>query len=188
MVDPPGSPAFYRSPAARPGPEGTGVIQRAALVGEYTSAVLSRESALRYRFLLPVLLAWAVSWPALSQTTVLQRENVRYEYAKVLRVSPVYQTLTASRMEQRCDADAGADKRDSRLSRVVGRVREAIGSDGKPVAPARRNCRMVQVDREFRRPFAYDVDYTFRGSKYRSRLAEDPGHLLRIRISVTPAP
>ena len=40
--------------------------------------------------------------------------------------------------------------------------------------------------REFRRPIAYDVDYVYKGSKYRSRLPDDPGNRLRIRIGVTP--
>ena len=48
------------------------------------------------------------------------------------------------------------------------------------------NCRMEQVAREFRRPIAYDVDYVYKGTKYRSRLAEDPGNRLRVRVAVTP--
>ena len=48
------------------------------------------------------------------------------------------------------------------------------------------NCRLVQVGREFQRPIAYDVDYVYKGTKYRSRLAEDPGNRLRVRVSVTP--
>jgi uncharacterized protein YcfJ len=48
------------------------------------------------------------------------------------------------------------------------------------------DCEMVQVEREFRRPIAYDVDYVYKGAKYRSRLPYDPGNRLRIRISVTP--
>ncbi|GAB2514197.1 hypothetical protein GCM10027188_16310 [Lysobacter humi (ex Lee et al. 2017)] len=121
-------------------------------------------------------------------TTIVQRENVRYEYAKVMRVTPVYQTLNATRMEQRCD-EAGATAADgSRLSRVVGAVRGAFKRDGTAAESPARNCRMVPVERQFRRPIAFDVDYAYRGAKYRSRLAEDPGHLLRIRISVTPMP
>lgn len=124
------------------------------------------------------------STAAVGQTTVIQRENVRYEYAKVLRVTPVYQTLTATRTEVRCEGATEEER--SRLRRVVGAVRGAFRSEEQE--EARRNCRSVPVEREFRRPIAYDVDYTYRGSKYRSRLAEDPGHLLRIRISVMPAP
>ena len=45
---------------------------------------------------------------------------------------------------------------------------------------------MVPVEREFQRPIAYDVDYIYKGSKFRTRLAEDPGNRLRIRISVVP--
>jgi uncharacterized protein YcfJ len=110
--------------------------------------------------------------------TVVQRENVSYEYARVLRVTPVYQTLTATSMETRCDDG-------SRLQRIVGSVRNVLKHDS---ATGGTNCRSVPVQREFKRPFAYDVDYTYRGAKYRSRLSDDPGHLLRIRISVTPAP
>ena len=46
-------------------------------------------------------------------------------------------------------------------------------------------CR-CPVEREFRRPIAYDVDYVYKGAKFRSRLPEDPGNRLRIRVSVTP--
>ncbi len=45
---------------------------------------------------------------------------------------------------------------------------------------------MVQVDRQFQRPIAWDVDYVYKGTKYRSRLAEDPGNRLRVRVAVTP--
>jgi len=110
-----------------------------------------------------------------------QAENVRYAYAQVLRVTPVYQTLTATRTEQRCDPPKSAGT-DSSLSRVVGKVKNAL--HGSPSTG--ENCRTVPVEREFRRPIAYDVDYTFRGAKYRSRLPEDPGNRLRIRISVMP--
>jgi uncharacterized protein YcfJ len=110
-------------------------------------------------FVLPLLLA---------ASFVLHAEdgqpNVRVEYAQVLRVEPVYQTLRAQAVEQRCENPA-----------------EAAG-----VAPTNRNCRPVRVEREFRRPVAYDVDYIHRGVKYRSRLPVDPGKRLRVRITVTP--
>ncbi|MNU07500.1 hypothetical protein D3C72_2531200 [compost metagenome] len=44
----------------------------------------------------------------------------------------------------------------------------------------------MPVGREFRRPIAYDVDYVYKGTKYRSRLPEDPGNRLKIRVSITP--
>ena len=93
-----------------------------------------------------------------------QLSNVRTEYAQVLRVEPVYQTLRAYAMEQRCDNPA-----------------EATG-----IAQTNRNCRPTRVEREFQRPVAYDVEYIHRGVKYRSRLPVDPGKRLRVRISVTP--
>jgi uncharacterized protein YcfJ len=142
---------------------------------------------------------------AVRAQSVVIKDNVRLEYAQVLSVDPVYQTLRATRMEQQCeerekdrkkDPPIGEDgKPEGKLSRMVDSVKELFGGteEGKtaPVqetapAPAGRNCRMVQVDREFRRPIAYDVDYVWKGTKYRSRLAEDPGNRLRIRVAVTP--
>jgi uncharacterized protein YcfJ len=78
------------------------------------------------------------------------------------------------------------------LSKIVGKVRSALdASDGEVDAgrsDAAVECRMVPVQREFRRPIAFDVDYMYKGMKYRSRLADDPGNRLRVRVSVTPAP
>jgi hypothetical protein len=84
----------------------------------------------------------------------------------------------------------GAER--GRFARFVEAVRDALGSDGGqprsvPARPADASgCEMVQVEREFRRPVAYDVDYVYKGAKYRSRLPEDPGNRLRVRVSVTP--
>jgi len=114
---------------------------------------------------------------------VIQQENVRYDYAQVLRVTPVYQTLTATRTEQRCEPQA---KSDSRISRAVGAIKDALRRE-EAAQQTDGNCRAVPVEREFRRPIAYDVDYVYKGAKFRSRLPEDPGNRLRIRIAITPA-
>jgi uncharacterized protein YcfJ len=132
---------------------------------------------------LPTLLIILACWagPAAAQNTVIQQENVRYDYAQVLRVTPVYQTLTATRMEQRCDPPPST----SRITRAVGALKERLRREEEKQA-ASTNCRTVPVEREFRRPIAYDVDYVYKGSKFRSRLAEDPGNRLRIRVSISP--
>ena len=123
-----------------------------------------------------------------AQETVIQAENVRMDYAQVLRVDPVYQTLTATQIEQQCeDKPSQVATPPNGLSRIVGKVKHALGSkDGEAVATADDNCRMVPVKRQFRRPIAYDVDYIYKGMKYRSRLPGDPGNRLRVRVSVTP--
>ncbi len=108
-----------------------------------------------------LLLSLAVGLPVQAETSVVQMPNVRIEYAQVLRVEPIYQTLRAYAVEERCDPPAEA---------------------GQPG----RNCRPVRVEREFQRPTAYDVDYIHRGVKYRSRLPYDPGKRLRLKVSVTP--
>lgn len=121
-----------------------------------------------------------------------QPENVRVEYAQVLRAEPVYQTLRATTMVERCEASTPVeDTQESKtgIARVLGAVRGALTPDPKveEVAPsAGGQCRMVPLEREFRRPIAYDVDYVHRGVKYRSRLPADPGNRMRVRVSVTP--
>ncbi|MBB1471590.1 MULTISPECIES: hypothetical protein [unclassified Luteimonas] len=145
---------------------------------------------------LPLLVAAALAAPAAwAQHTVIQSENVRYEYAQVLRAEPVYQTLRATSMVERCEQSSmvqdAADAESRRgLARVVGAVKDVLSpartaevEGGDADTPG---CRMVPVEREFRRPIAYDVDYVHRGSKYRSRLPADPGNRLRVRVSVTP--
>lgn len=140
------------------------------------------------RVLSPSLLCLAfASAPAVAQdTTIIQAENVRYAYAQVMHVSPVYQTLTATRIEQQCDQSPRPDVPATRLSRAIGAVKDVLGAEPPPATPPPVACRSVAVAREFRRPIAYDVDYVYKGAKFRSRLPVDPGNRLRIRVGVTP--
>lgn len=120
-----------------------------------------------------------------SAEVVIPQENVRYDYAQVLSVDPVYQVLKTSRMEQVCDL-VKKPSASNGLSRVVGAVKERLG--GASDEDEFENCRMQPVVREFRRPIAYDVDYVYKGSKFRTRMARDPGNRLRVRVSITPQP
>ena len=132
----------------------------------------------------PALLAASVS----AQDTVIPAENVRMDYAQVLRVDPVFQTLSATRVEQQCNGKPVPVKAPAKgLSRLVGKVKDVLSPGDGDVVPAESgDCRLVPVSREFRRPIAFDVDYLYKGMKYRSRLPSDPGNRLRVRISVTP--
>jgi uncharacterized protein YcfJ len=116
-----------------------------------------------------------------ANTTVIQPENVRMDVAQVMRVSPIYQTLRATRMEPRCAE--GKDDGNG-LTRIVGAVKGALSRQDPQ--PDSGDCELVPVQREFRRPIAYDVDYVYRGMKYRSRLPYDPGNRLKVRVSVMP--
>ena len=113
------------------------------------------------------------------------------EYAQVLRAEPVYQTLRATSMVERCEASTPVEDTEEKtgFARVIGAVKGALTPDPKveEVAPsAGGECRMVPMEREFRRPMGYDVDYVHRGVKYRSRLPVDPGNRVQVRVSVTP--
>lgn len=122
-----------------------------------------------------------------SPEVVIPQENVRYDYAQVLDVDPVYQVLRTSRIEQVCDVvkKPAASKG---LLRVVDVVKERLGGAASDADDEFENCRMAPVVHEFRRPIAYDVDYVYKGSKFRTRMARDPGNRLRVRVSITPQP
>ncbi|MDQ2701752.1 MAG: hypothetical protein M3Y70_02835 [Pseudomonadota bacterium] len=130
------------------------------------------------------------SMPAMAQEIAAPKRSVRTGYAQVLRVEPIYQTLTATRMEQRCDGEVvPPPDRPRGLARIVDKVKDALGSEAappEPTPPLPPNCEMVPVKQTYRRPIAYDVDYVYRGLKYRSRLPYDPGNRLRVQVSIQP--
>jgi uncharacterized protein YcfJ len=173
----------------------TAGIQPSAAATAYTAGVkppFPIQHPSGRRLVLPCLVAALAlaAMPALAQETVVPKRSVRTGYAQVLRVTPIYQTLTATRMEQRCNGVPvpPADKPHG-LSRIVGAVKDALGGDDKARAapPAEgADCELVPVERKFQRPIAYDVDYIFRGMKYRSRLPYDPGNRLRVQFSLQP--
>ncbi|PPT78902.1 hypothetical protein XaplCFBP3122_01645 [Xanthomonas arboricola pv. populi] len=155
-------------------------------------------------FLLLCVFAWQAPSAHAAETDPKNRvvviENVKLDYAQVLNVEPVYQTLRATRIEEQCEAETVAPvavapvEDEGRINRMVDSVKEMFSRRSEPASvpmavpptSTRRNCRVVEVPREFRRPIAFDVDYVYKGTKYRSRLPEDPGNRLRIRVSVTP--
>lgn len=133
------------------------------------------------------LLLLALAWPAAAQETVIPKRNVRTGWAQVLRADPVYQTLTATAMEEQCEGDSPEDAEKRRgLARIVGAVKDALTREEQPPLTPGPGCRIVPVERKFRRPIAYDVDYVYRGMKYRSRLPYDPGNRLRVQVSILP--
>jgi len=113
------------------------------------------------RFLLAPLLLLATA-PAVQAWRA--GENTTWAWAQVLRASPVYRLVQVPTTEQRCGPPTAA-------------------GNGHP---ARENCRTVPVTYQERRLVGYDVEYTYKGEKYMSRLAADPGTRLRIRVTVVP--
>ena len=76
------------------------------------------------------------------------------------------------------------------MSKIVGKVKDVLGGGKRGDEGARDsgsgNCRVVPVQHEYRRPIAYDVDYVYKGMRYRSRLPFDPGNRIKLRVSITP--
>lgn len=117
-----------------------------------------------------------------QQVRVLPVENVRVGYAQVLHVEPVYQTLRATAVEQDCTPP----KPPSTLTRMAQAVKGAITRDSHKATDKQPDCQPTTVQKTYRTPIAYDVDYIYKGMKFRSRLASDPGNMLRVRIAITP--
>ncbi len=140
-------------------------------------------------------------------------ENVTYGYAQVLSATPAYEIVRTRSPEQRCDGQPVRDGGDATGGTVVGAIvggalgNQAGKGDGRKAATVagavlggvigrnidRNNgssttqrCRTVEVEREERQVSGYDVEYMFKGEKYMSRLAYDPGNRLRVRVAVTP--
>ena len=153
----------------------------------FTAMNLSTLLSVAVLLLSPAMLA---AVPAYAQDAVMPVENVRIDYAQVLRVDPVFQVLSATRMEQQCGGRPVPVKPSVKgLSRIVGKVKDVLGSgdtEASTVSGNAQDCRMVPIAREFRRPIAFDVDFMYKGMKYRSRLPFDPGNRVRVRISVMP--
>ncbi len=123
------------------------------------------------------VLALAAPVASAQQAVLVPSENVRIEYGQVLRAEPIYETRRETWLERQCP---GGEKR--LLSRIAGAVKDAL----KPGKSEEGECRDVPVEREFRRLAAYEVDYIYKGSKYRSRMPYDPGNRIKLRVSVTP--
>jgi hypothetical protein len=116
------------------------------------------------RHLLLVLLLLLSTAPLAPAWALRAEENVTWAWAQVLRASPVYRMVQVPTSEERCTAATPT----------------ANGSSG------RETCRTVPVVYQERRLVGYDVEYAYKGEKYMSRLAADPGARLRIRIAVVP--
>jgi uncharacterized protein YcfJ len=86
--------------------------------------------------------------------------NTTYGYAQVLRVEPVYELRTVQAVDPEC----------------------LRPGDAPP--PAGLDCKPHPVT--VRRVVAYDVEYSYKGDTYMSRLRQDPGSRLRVRVSVVP--
>jgi uncharacterized protein YcfJ len=103
-------------------------------------------------------LAAVLALAGVSHAAEQAASNTSVGYAQVLRVQPVYENRTVQAVDPECLRPAGAPP--------------AIDCKPHPVA--------------VRRIVAYDVEYTYKGDTYMSRLRRDPGNRLRVRVSVTP--
>ena len=60
------------------------------------------------------------------------------------------------------------------------------GGSGEVVEEVRPGCQLVEVERESRELVGYEVEYRHKGEVFISRLNNDPGTRLQVRVAVTP--
>lgn len=125
-----------------------------------------------------VCLAAAAGQASAQQAVLVPSENVRVAYGQVLRAEAIYETKRETWLERQCP-----DGNNKMLSRIAGAVKDALKPGKDDHASA---CKDVPVEREFKRLVAYEVDYMYKGSKYRSRMPYDPGNRIKLRVSVAP--
>lgn len=136
------------------------------------------------------------------------QENLSYGYAQVMRVEPVYEAY-ASSSAPRCveRRRSGSTTGGTVLGAIVGgalgnqvgkgdgrkaaTVAGAVagGAIGHEIAEHNGSTSYDCADgyvQEDRRIVGYDVEYSYKGENYMSRLPYDPGDRLRVRVSVTP--
>lgn len=153
-------------------------------------------------------MAWAGAPVAARESTVdvpvQGRENVSFAYADVLRATPTYEISRTRVQTEECEEPASLLRRDRSVERMLERNERLPGSivsdppSRRHAASDRgeaesgestpqRNCQVHESEREERRISGYEVEYTYKGHVYMSRMDYDPGHKLRIRITVAPA-
>jgi uncharacterized protein YcfJ len=89
--------------------------------------------------------------------------NTRVDYAQVLRVEPVYEIRSVQAVDPECLRP--------------NRPRPSIGTAIDACKPRTTQVRAI---------VAYDVEYSYKGDVYMSRMKSDPGSRLRVRVSVAP--
>ena len=176
-----------------------------------------RSIVRRCQWMLPLLLL--VSLPSFAQSSYRSsestpQENVTYGYAQVMRVDPVYQTVSQRSNPQRCESrngrgNGGDPTGGTVLGAVVGGLlgHQAGKGDGRKAATIAGAVAGGAIGRnidknnnsdpqgydcsdsgsyETREIIGYDVEYQYKGERYVSRLPYDPGNRVRVRVSVMP--
>ncbi|MCK9488420.1 MAG: hypothetical protein M0Q42_03275 [Xanthomonadales bacterium] len=128
---------------------------------------------------------------------VTPEAHVQHAYAQVLGVEPAFESVRVSRLIEYCRDPAPGNGVASLLAGLVDTA-PAPGAH-EPIAdahdasvdapdPAADACELRREETVETQAVGYDVQYRYRGELFQSRLDEDPGDRLRIRVEITPAP
>ena len=117
-----------------------------------------------------------------------------YDYARVLNVDPISETVALPVKKEHCFYPKSAIRADERLAGDVrsGRPGIKIGAAIAEEIQHRKNrmsmrrCRLVTSYRNRDRVIAYRVRYEYGGDIFVRRMNRHPGERVRVRVSLTP--
>ena len=73
------------------------------------------------------------------------------------------------------------------IAKDIGRHKRDHGANHRVTYRQREVCDVYYDEREEQQLLGYDVSYVYAGQTYRTRLDQDPGKSLRVRVAVDPA-
>ncbi len=125
--------------------------------------------------------------------------EVYYDYARVLTVSPILQTRQVPVSEEACDY-TGAHAREAEHVRLAGDIRaqapgltlgQAIREDmrrHRSISHVARypDCRLVETFEPQKRVVGYRVRYRYGGELFEQRMRRDPGTWVKVRVALDP--
>lgn len=156
-----------------------------------------------------------------STDRVYHSDDSYTDQARVLRVKPIYETVSINDPETRCWNEQVRHYRPSQssshtptiagaiLGGVIGNqfgkgkgkdamtvagavLGGSIGNDtrsngkGRSYVTTEKRCETVDNYRETTELVGYNVNYQYNGRDYWTRMARDPGDMLRVNVSVAP--
>lgn len=111
----------------------------------------------------------AITLPAFAQVSYRSDDDIRYDYANVVRVDAVINHYREPITRDTCWRDSD----DTDRARLIN-YRDP-GADER--------CRTDTEWHTTDRVVGYDVTYRYDGREYQTRLSHDPGNRLRVRVN-----
>jgi len=145
----------------------------------------------RYLKIVSLMTGIAIALPALAQADFrydddVARSDVRYDYARVVKVDAIVNHATQPVNRETCWRQPTTEYQPSytyyRNDDLDGPSVVKVESGYRATAVQER-CRTETDYRTTNRVLAYDVTYRYGGREYQTRMDHDPGNRIRVRVN-----